>query len=112
MASPPPAERPAQELPKDKWARITAEMERDLLGDERGGKRDSGPNWKFFTPLLWAPVFPIIRLSLAKRPAARTRAFVGAILLANLHGIWLVNDPGGELFSGWKFAPGVPPARV
>ncbi|KAG8466910.1 hypothetical protein KFE25_008289 [Diacronema lutheri] len=83
----------------DKWARITREMERDLLGGGKAASR-TGPNWKFFTPLLWAPVFPVIRLSLRNRPTARVRAFVAAIALANMHGIWLVNDPEGELFKG------------
>jgi hypothetical protein len=86
------------ESPKAKWARITAEMDAERLGEGRSGAGGSGPNWKFFTPLLWAPVFPVIRLALRNRPTARVRAFVAAIALANVHGIWLVNDPGGELF--------------
>lgn len=65
-------------------------------GVERDGKR--GPNYKFLTPLLWAPLFPVIRMSLSSYPKARTRAFICAILLANVHGIWLVNDPEGKLF--------------
>jgi hypothetical protein len=82
---------------KAKWARITAEMKGDMLQEQRGSGR-SGPNWLMFTPILWAPVFPVIRLSLRSRPVARVRAFVGAIVLANVHAFWIINDPEGELF--------------
>jgi hypothetical protein len=80
-----------------KWARIAAEMKGEMLQEQRGSGR-TGPNWLMFTPIFWAPVFPVIRLSLRNRPVARVRAFVGAIALANLHAFWIINDPEGELF--------------
>ena len=81
-----------------KWDKIADEMDRELARDSRGQRAGGGPNWKFFSPLLWAPVFPVIRIALKNRPSARTRAFVGAIALANIHGMWLVNDPDGDIF--------------
>lgn len=87
----------AAETPREKWARITTEMDRDMRSEGEQRAR-SGPNWKMFTPILWAPVFPSIRIALRNRPVARTRAFVAAVALANVHGFWLVMDPGGELF--------------
>ena len=85
-----------EENSKTKWARIAAEMKDDMAKEQRSGR--TGPNWMMFSPILWAPVFPVIRLSLRNRPVARVRAFVGAIALANLHAFWIINDPEGELF--------------
>ena len=52
--------------------------------------------WKFLTTLIWAPAFPIIRHSLKAFPSARTYVLGGAILVANLHGFWLINNPDLE----------------
>ena len=49
--------------------------------------------WKFLSPLVWAPAFPVIRLSLSKFPRARTYIIAGAIVVANFHGVWLINNP-------------------
>ena len=51
-------------------------------------------DWKFLTPLVWAPAFPIIRHSTARLPqSTRNLIIAGAIVLANLHGFWLINNP-------------------
>ena len=51
-------------------------------------------DWKFLTPLVWAPTFPIIRMSTKNlRPGQRNLAIGVAILIANLHGFWLINNP-------------------
>ena len=50
--------------------------------------------WKFLTPLVWAPLFPVIRMTtgrLSKR--AQPWALGLAIAVANLHGFWLINNP-------------------
>ena len=49
--------------------------------------------WRFFTPLVWAPVFPALRMACNWRPAARPYAIGLAIAAANLHGFWLINNP-------------------
>ena len=50
--------------------------------------------WKFLTPLIWAPMFPIIRHSSSRLPPFPRGAMIGtAILIANLHGFWLINNP-------------------
>ena len=49
--------------------------------------------WKFLTPLLWAPTFPVLRLGTKSFPKARPWIIGGAILVANLHGFWLINNP-------------------
>ena len=51
-------------------------------------------DWKFFTPLIWAPTFPIIRMSTKNMQTSSRTAVIGvAILVANLHGFWLINNP-------------------
>ena len=49
--------------------------------------------WKFLTPVVWAPVFPILRMSTSRLPQYRLQILGGAILIANLHGFWLINNP-------------------
>lgn len=46
--------------------------------------------WKFLTPLVWAPAFPFLRRA---PPSVRPYVFGGAILVANMHGFWLINNP-------------------
>ncbi|KAJ1641409.1 hypothetical protein T492DRAFT_919364 [Pavlovales sp. CCMP2436] len=89
-----------EESVRDKWARITLEMEQDLLGEEK--KKRTGPNWLMFTPIFWAPVFPIIRLTFRNNATVRVRAFAAAIGLANVHAFYIMNDPDGELFAPRK----------
>jgi hypothetical protein len=50
---------------------------------------------KFLTPLLWAPTFPVLRILTSSPRLQHVRPYVigGAILVANLHGFWLINNP-------------------
>ena len=51
-------------------------------------------DWKFFTPLFWAPAFPFIRHSTkGMKPGTRNMYLGIAIAIANLHGFWLINNP-------------------
>ena len=64
--------------------------------------------WKFFTPLLWAPAFPIIRFSTAGMEPRKRHICLGvAILIANLHGFWLINNPdlSDEALAGSEVGP-------
>ena len=79
----------------DVEARLSAHSRRQPVGD---GDRQKLPtpqmDWKFFTPLIWAPMFPIIRHSTKSlQPATRYTMIGVAILIANLHGFWLINNP-------------------
>ena len=50
--------------------------------------------WKFLTPLFWAPTFPFIRFSTKNWPQRQRNFALGiAIVLANLHGFWLISNP-------------------
>ena len=50
--------------------------------------------WKFLSPLMWAPIFPAVRLSTRSMPQGQRNVLIGvAILAANLHGFWLINNP-------------------
>ena len=49
--------------------------------------------WKFLSPLVWAPTFPVLRLATGRFPWARPWIVGGAILVANLHGFWLIQNP-------------------
>jgi len=49
--------------------------------------------WKFLTPLVWAPTFPVLRLATGRFPWARPWIVGSAILVANLHGFWLIQNP-------------------
>ena len=63
--------------------------------DARGGRAQAMTiQWKFLTPLFWAPAFPIIRLGLGKLSKRAQPWGLGfAIVIANLHGFWLINNP-------------------
>ena len=51
-------------------------------------------DWKFLTPLFWAPTFPFIRHSTKHLQPGTRNTFLGiAILIANFHGFWLINNP-------------------
>ena len=54
---------------------------------------DLGVQWKFLSPLVWAPTFPILRITTVRFPAARPWVIGAAILVANLHGFWLIQNP-------------------
>ena len=69
---------------------------RSKHGHQLGGPPSKGTidQWKFLTPLVWAPLFPIIRMTtsrLSKRVQPWAVGF--AILVANLHGFWLIQNP-------------------
>ena len=50
--------------------------------------------FKLLTPLVWAPIFPVIRHTTARLQPTQRLWFIGsAILVANLHGFWLINNP-------------------
>jgi hypothetical protein len=71
----------------------TPEDERRRLANPSANWQSVNFQWKFLTPIIWAPLLPAIRHLLRGYPQARTYTFAGAILLANLHGIWLINNP-------------------
>ncbi|XP_051131153.1 uncharacterized protein LOC127251481 [Andrographis paniculata] len=54
-------------------------------------QRKSAPI-KFLIPLIYAPVLPLIRLSLRHRPVLRDRLFTGVLVGAFAHGFYLVTD--------------------
>ncbi|KAK7388742.1 hypothetical protein VNO78_23569 [Psophocarpus tetragonolobus] len=55
-------------------------------------RRNNGPPFKFLVPLIYAPVLPLIRLSLRHRPVLRDRLFTAVLAGAFLHGSYLVTD--------------------
>ncbi|KAM7509424.1 hypothetical protein LguiA_019877 [Lonicera macranthoides] len=48
--------------------------------------------FKFLIPLIYAPVLPLIRLTLRHRPVLRDRLFTGVLVGAFAHGFYLVTD--------------------
>ncbi|XP_024023106.1 uncharacterized protein LOC112092095 [Morus notabilis] len=55
-------------------------------------KQNKGPPYKFLAPLVYAPVLPLIRLSLRKNPVLRDRLFTAVLAGAFAHGFYLVTD--------------------
>ncbi|KAK4763124.1 hypothetical protein SAY87_013758 [Trapa incisa] len=55
-------------------------------------KRNKGPAFKFLVPLVYAPVLPLIRISLRKNPVVRDRLFTLVLAGAFAHGFYLVTD--------------------
>ncbi|GMN70092.1 hypothetical protein TIFTF001_039138 [Ficus carica] len=53
-------------------------------------KQNKGPPIKFLVPLIYAPVLPLIRLSLRKNPVLRDRLFTAVLAGAFAHGFYLV----------------------
>eukprot|EP00850_Spirogloea_muscicola_P019380 SM000189S04097 [mRNA] locus=s189:95690:96648:+ [translate_table: standard] len=49
-----------------------------------------GPKLEYLVPLVYAPILPLIRISLRSRPVLRDRVFLGAVGAALLHGGYLV----------------------
>ncbi|EYU28372.1 hypothetical protein ABFS82_12G124900 [Erythranthe guttata] len=47
---------------------------------------------KFLVPLIYAPVLPLIRLTLRHRPVLRDRLFTAVLAGAFAHGMYLVSD--------------------
>ncbi|KAK9947624.1 hypothetical protein M0R45_003239 [Rubus argutus] len=55
-------------------------------------KRSKSSQIKFLVPLIYAPVLPLIRLSLRKNPVVRDRLFTAVLVGAFAHGSYLVTD--------------------
>ncbi|EPS64767.1 hypothetical protein M569_10020, partial [Genlisea aurea] len=54
-------------------------------------KRSNTP-FKFLVPLIYAPVLPLIRISLRHKPVLRDRLFTVVLAGAFAHGFYLVTD--------------------
>ncbi|XP_058760660.1 uncharacterized protein LOC131634009 [Vicia villosa] len=55
-------------------------------------KKNNGAPIKFLLPLIYAPVLPLIRLSLRSKPVLRDRLFTAVLVGAFVHGGYLVTD--------------------
>ncbi|CAJ2634844.1 uncharacterized protein LOC123882310 [Trifolium pratense] len=55
-------------------------------------KKNNGPPIKFLVPLIYAPVLPLIRLSLRHKPVLRDRLFTAVLAGAFAHGFYLISD--------------------
>ncbi|XP_061345298.1 uncharacterized protein LOC133291118 [Gastrolobium bilobum] len=55
-------------------------------------KKNNGPPVKFLLPLIYAPVLPLIRISLRHKPVLRDRLFAAVLAGAFVHGFYLVTD--------------------
>ncbi|XP_040371235.1 uncharacterized protein LOC112187783 isoform X1 [Rosa chinensis] len=53
-------------------------------------KRNKSDQIKFLIPLIYAPVLPLIRLTLRKNPVVRDRLFTAVLVGAFAHGSYLV----------------------
>ena len=74
-------------------AKLTARSEGGRAAAERKLPEPQLP-WKFLTPLVWAPVFPMIRHSTkGLQPRSRNALIAVAIGVANVHGFWPINNP-------------------
>ncbi|GLJ36157.1 hypothetical protein SUGI_0725440 [Cryptomeria japonica] len=50
------------------------------------------PPIKFLVPLMYAPILPLIKITLKKRPVLRDRLFTAVLGGAFLHGFYLVTN--------------------
>ncbi|KAL9224014.1 hypothetical protein vseg_000090 [Gypsophila vaccaria] len=55
-------------------------------------QRKRGPNMMLLLPLIYAPVLPLIRITLKHQPVLRDRLFFGVLAGAFIHGTYLVTD--------------------
>ncbi|XP_012078715.1 uncharacterized protein LOC105639312 isoform X2 [Jatropha curcas] len=55
-------------------------------------KQNNGPAFKFLVPLVYAPILPLIRISLRRNPVLRDRLFTAVLAGAFAHGCYLVTD--------------------
>ncbi|OIW19736.1 hypothetical protein TanjilG_18546 [Lupinus angustifolius] len=55
-------------------------------------RRNNGAPIKFLLPLIYAPVLPLIRLTLRHKPVLRDRLFTAVLAGAFIHGGYLVTD--------------------
>ncbi|MBA0877983.1 hypothetical protein Goshw_015435 [Gossypium schwendimanii] len=72
-------------------------------------RQNKGPPFKFLVPLVYAPVLPLIRLSLRKNPVLRDRLFTIVLAGAFIHGVaferlihWIVKN-GDAYKQDWAF---------
>ncbi|CAK7351057.1 unnamed protein product [Dovyalis caffra] len=54
-------------------------------------RKNNGPPFKFLVPLIYAPVLPLIRLTLRKNPVVRDRLFTAVLAGAFAHGFYLIS---------------------
>ncbi|XP_010533182.1 PREDICTED: uncharacterized protein LOC104809007 [Tarenaya hassleriana] len=62
------------------------------LRDSVTERKRKGPPFKFLVPLVYAPVLPLVRLSLRHKPVLRDRLFTLVLAGAFAHGFYLVTD--------------------
>jgi len=74
-------------LKKDKYATLP-------IHPKTSGK--TGPDWALVAPLVYAPLLPLIRISLKNNPIWRDRLFFGAIGLATIHGFYVIMFRSGK----------------
>ncbi|KAI3709492.1 hypothetical protein L2E82_39254 [Cichorium intybus] len=55
-------------------------------------RQTKGAPFKFLVPLIYAPVLPLIRLTLRRKPVLRDRLFTAVLVGAVAHGSYLVSD--------------------
>lgn len=55
-------------------------------------QQKKGPNFILLLPLIYAPVLPLIRISLRHKPVLRDRLFTAVLAGAFAHGAYLVTD--------------------
>ncbi|XP_021764528.1 uncharacterized protein LOC110729123 [Chenopodium quinoa] len=55
-------------------------------------QKKKGPNFLLMLPLIYAPVLPLIRISLRHKPVIRDRLFTAVLVGAFAHGAYLVTD--------------------
>ncbi|KAK9697779.1 hypothetical protein RND81_08G060900 [Saponaria officinalis] len=60
--------------------------------------RKRGPNMMLLLPLIYAPVLPLIRITLKHKPVLRDRLFFGVLAGAFIHGTYLVYPFSVSLF--------------
>ncbi|XP_071737234.1 uncharacterized protein [Rutidosis leptorrhynchoides] len=61
-------------------------------GDVVYMRQTKGAPFKFLVPLIYAPVLPLIRLTLRHKPVLRDRLFTAVLVGAFAHGSYLVSD--------------------
>ena len=63
-------------------------------GQERRKLQQQPVSWRFLTGLFWAPAFPMLRaLTRNMESSMRLRTIGAAIVVANFHAFWLINNP-------------------
>ncbi|KAL3642905.1 hypothetical protein CASFOL_013720 [Castilleja foliolosa] len=55
-------------------------------------RQNKNAPFKFLLPLIYAPVLPLIRISLRRKPVLRDRVFTAVLAGAMVHGIYLLDD--------------------